>query len=90
MRKSIVLKKIILILLIIYAFITFINQQKLLNSYSMQKSNLEEQIAEAQEKQELLKKEKENVNSLEYIEAVARERLDMYKENEVVYIDSEN
>ena len=32
-------------------------------------------------------KTKENVNSTEYIEEVAREKLDMYLPNERVYID---
>ena len=34
-----------------------------------------------------LQKTKENVNSTEYIEEVAREKLDMYLPNERVYID---
>ena len=32
----------------------------------------------------------ENVNSPEYIEAIAREKLDMYLPNERVYVDNEN
>ena len=41
---------------------------------------------EKQEKEELAKK-KEDVNSLEFIEQTAREKLDMYLPNEKVYID---
>ena len=37
-----------------------------------------------------LNEEKSNVNSPEYIEAIAREKLDMYLPNERVYVDQEN
>ena len=89
-NKTMLLKKIMFVALMIYAIITFINQQKILNSYVVQKESLQEQIAEAKEHQEQLNKEKENVNSSEYIEEIAREKLDMYLSNERVYIDTEN
>ena len=89
-NKTTFLKKIIFIVVVIYAIITFINQQKILNTYEKQKENLQSQIASASEYQEQLNKEKENVNSSEYIEAIAREKLDMYLPNERVYIDNEN
>lgn len=88
--KFALLKKVILIALIIYAIITFIKQQKTLNSYASQTKDLNEQIAEATEYQEELTEEKENVNSQEYIEEIARDKLDMYLPNERVYIDNEN
>lgn len=89
-NKKSLIKKIILVALIIYAVITFIDQQKLLNTYAMQTKNLEVQIAKANEQQKQLNQEKENVNSAEYIEAIAREQLDMYLPNERVYVDNEN
>ena len=33
---------------------------------------------------------KDNVNSQEYIEKIAREKLGMYMPNEKVYVDNEN
>ena len=83
-------KKIIFIAVVIYAIITFIKQQKILNTYETQKENLDSQIAEASKYQTQLNEEKENVNSPEYIETIAREKLDMYLPNERVYIDNEN
>ena len=82
-------KRVFLIGLILYAIITFINQQKILNTYAANEEELDEQIAEATEYQEELNQTKENVNSEEYIEEIAREKLDMYKSNERVYISSE-
>ncbi len=89
-NKGILLKRIILVLVIFYAMITFINQQKVLNNYNAQVNSLKIDIAEAQKKQEELNNQKDNVNSLEYIEALAREKLGMYMPNEKVYVDNEN
>lgn len=89
-NKKTILKKLIFIAILIYAIITFIQQQKVLNTYTSQKESLDAQIAEAKEYQEELNEEKANVNSPEYIEAIAREKLDMYLPNERVYVDNEN
>ena len=78
---------ILLVVLIGYATITIINQQKSLNQYSKNKKELEEQIQEENENKEQLTAKKDNVNSLEFIEQTAREYLDMYLPNEKVYID---
>ena len=80
-------KKLIILALVVYAVFTIINQQKTLNQYSDNTEELNTQIAEAQEKKDELTKEKENVNSLEFIEQTAREKLDMYYPNERVYVD---
>lgn len=89
-NKKTLLKKLVFIAILIYAIITFINQQKILNTYSEQEKNLNTQIAEASDYQKQLNEEKNNVNSPEYIEAIAREKLDMYLPNERVYVDNEN
>ena len=83
------IKKIIFILVLFYAIITFFKQQKILNNYKRQSKNLDTQIAIATEKQAKLNEEKNNVNSEKYIEAIAREKLDMYLPNERVYVDYE-
>lgn len=88
--KNKTLKRIIFIIICIYAIITFAKQQKILNNYSTQVSNLKTEISEAKEQQEKLTNEKENINSLEYIENLAREKLGMYMPNEKVYVDNEN
>lgn len=80
--------KLIFIVLIIYATITIINQQKTLNAYKDTQANLNEQIEEAKNYQEELNMNKQNINSLEYIEKVARKKLNMYYPNERIYIDS--
>ncbi len=85
MRK---LKNILVIAFIIYAMTTFINQEKVLSSYKEQEMQVANQIEDAKEYQEELNINKENANSLEYIEQVAREKLNMYYPNEKIYVDN--
>ena len=82
-------KKLILIAIGIYAITTFFNQQNILNTYATNSEELTNQIAEAKEQNEKLKDKKQNVNSEQYIEEMAREKLDMYLPNERVYINNE-
>ena len=84
------IKKIIFIVVGIYLCITFINQQKTLNSYKLSQKYYEEEIESKIAYQESLKATKDNINSEEYIEKMAREKLDMYLPNEKVYIDKNN
>lgn len=81
------IKKLIIFCIIIYAIITFFKQQKILNTYATNDAELDKKLVQAQEYQEELTKIKNNVNSNEYIEEVAREKLDMYLPNERVYLN---
>ena len=81
------IKRLVILCIIIYAISTFFNQQKILNTYATNKKELENQLQQATERQEQLNEIKENVNSKEYIEEVARKKLDMYLPNERVYIN---
>ena len=82
-----IFKKIIIFTLFIYATVIFINQQKTINSYNNQKHYLSLKIEKKKEDNQTLISEKNNINSTEYIEKMAREKLDMYLPNERVYID---
>lgn len=86
MKKS--LKKIFIIILAVYIMYTFISQQKVLNSYKTSQEYYTQQIEEKLAYKETLNNKKNNINSEEYIEEVAREKLDMYLPNERVYIDT--
>lgn len=88
MKKSKKIYKRILILLVgIYVVFTLINQQKTLNQYSQTSQELSQKIEEEKENKEELAKKKDEANSLEFIEQMAREKLDMYYPNERVYVD---
>lgn len=79
--------KVLVIVFVIYVFSVLINQQSKLNNYKESQAYYQEKTDEAQENQKSLKALKENINSPEYIEELAREKLDMYLPNERVYID---
>ena len=90
MKLRSILKKVIIIGTIIYGINTFISQQKILNTYASNSKSLDEQIGKAEQYQSELNDIKNNVNSHEYIEQIAREKLDMYLPNERVYMDNSN
>lgn len=87
MKKKNLIKKALFVVAIIYVTTIFINQQKSLNSYKNEQDILNQKIAQQKEYKEQLLQTKENISSPEYIEEIAREKLDMYLPNEKVYID---
>lgn len=82
-----ILRNLLIIAIIIYIAFVFIDQQKTLNEYSKNTEELNQQIASEQATNEELNQQKDNVNSLEFIEEMARDKLDMYYPNERVYMD---
>ena len=70
-----------------YFIFTLFNQQSTLNQYISDSKELSQKIECEKENKEELAKKKDDVNSLEFIEQTAREKLDMYYPNEKVYID---
>ncbi len=80
-------KRILLIAFAIYVIYTLYSQQLTLNAYQADADRYQEQIVAEQETKEELNSIKENINSDEYIEDMAREKLGMYLPNERVYID---
>lgn len=80
-------KRLLFIGIAIYVVCIFINQQQSLATYKTREKYYEDEITKQQEYNQSLSSLKENVDSKEYIEQVAREKLDMYLPNERVYID---
>ncbi len=82
-----ILRNLLIIAIIIYIAFVFINQQETLNEYSKDTEELNQQIASEEVTNQELNQQKDNVNSLKFIEEMAREKLDMYHPNERVYRD---
>ena len=80
-------KKLLILGIALYVIFTLVNQQKALNQYNQDSNELASQIEEQKEYKEELAKKKEDVNSLNFIEQTAREKLDMYFPNERIYVD---
>ena len=90
MKKKLRINRFIIIAVLIYFIYKLFSQQQTLNSYKQEASTYSNQIEEANEKNDELKNVKNNINSTEYIENMAREKLGMYLPNERVYIDITN
>lgn len=84
------IKKMCFIGISIYVMCIFINQQKTLNSYKTSQKYYKDEIETKLAYQEGLKETQSNINSEEYIEKMAREKLEMYLPNERVYMDKSN
>ena len=89
-NKNNLYKKILYIAIFVYVLYIFIGQQKTLNSYKRSQEYYSKQLRTQLAYQETLTETKTNIDSKEYIEKVAREKLDMYLPNERVYIDKGN
>ena len=87
MKKKLKINRLIIIAVILYFVYVIISQQQTLNSYKQEAATYENQINTANEETTQLKEIKNNINSTEYIENIAREKLGMYLPNERVYID---
>lgn len=88
MKLKKIYKKLFIIGIAIYVVYVFANQQKVLNSYKSSQKYYAEQIKAKIAYKDILYDKKNNINSEEYIEDAAREKLDMYLPNERVYIDT--
>ena len=78
---------IVLIIIMIYAIYVFANQEKTLNTYKNEIEQYKEEIEETKETKNNLQTTMQDLNSVNLIENIAREKLDMYLPNEKVYID---
>ena len=87
MKKKKLYKSLLILLVLIYALITLVSQQKVINQYSTNSKELASNISEQETQKAERTDKKKNVNSKEYIEQVAREKLDMYYPNEKIYVD---
>lgn len=77
----------ILLAIFIYLSYIFFNQQKLLYAKNLELNKIESKIGEEEKLNEELDMEKEMIQSDEYIEKVAREKLGMVKKDERIYMD---
>ncbi len=85
---QVLLKRGLLCVLVLYMCYLFLAQQFDLSRLGKENDVLDNQIAEAQAVHEDLSQEKENAETPEYIERVAREKLGYMKPEEKVFIDS--
>ena len=78
----------ILLMFFLYFAWEMAGQQKLLYSKSLEVQKIQSKVNEEEKVNADLKKEQQTLNSDEYVEKVAREKLGMVKEGERVFIDT--
>ncbi len=88
LMKRKILSLLLFVVICAYAVITLVNQQITLNRYNEEQAKLTKQIQDEKEHNKELVAKKENVDSEEFIEQTAREKLDMYLPTEKVYVDT--
>ncbi len=91
MKKKSFLRNVLIIALLIWIVMLFkqqINISRYQNEIKALSNKIESAKEELQQNKNYLEEEKQNTNSLKYIEKLAREKLGMYLPNERVYIDS--
>ena len=86
-KKNGLLEKLIIFCLLIYVCYTFAMQERTLIEYKNEQKKYTKLISEQKEYKQELQDIKNSADSKEYIEQMAREKLDMYNPNERVYID---
>ena len=87
-RNKKILEVIIILIVLSYFIYVLIKQQTTLNSYKTEQDYVSSQIQNQQEYKNELADMEANINSDEYIEQIARDKLDMYLPNERVYVDA--
>mgnify|MGYP001089307362 CR=1 FL=1 len=87
MKKKIKFNRILIIGIVIYVAYTFISRQQILIGYKKEEQHYQELIAQEQQRNSELLEKTNNIDSTEFIEEMARDKLGMYLPNERVYID---
>ena len=87
MKKKFKLNRIIIIGIVIYILYAFISRQQVLSNYRKEEQHYLDLIAQEEQRNAELLEVKDNINSTEFIEETARNKLGMYLPNERVYID---
>ena len=82
MRKKLTLKNLIILVLSIVFIISFIRQEQAFKRIEKDKQAKQSQLEEIKKNNERLQEENEKAKTDEYLEQLARERLNMIKEGE--------
>jgi len=86
-RKKSKLWLVVLIGFFLYFAYVMVDQQKMLYAKDMEMADIQAKIKQEEKVGQELQKKKETLESDEYIEKVAREKLGMVKQEEKVFID---
>lgn len=90
LRKSSLITKLIILAVMVYAIVTVVTLQTKINQMKATREELARQVAAAEQDNLKLENEIANLNTDEAIKAIARERLNLVEDGEMIFVDSSN
>lgn len=87
MKKKFKVNRIIIIGIVIYILYAFISRQQVLKNNIREAQHYQDLKTQEEQRYVELQEKRDNINSDEFIEETARNKLGMYLPNERVYID---
>lgn len=88
LRKSSLITKLIILAVMIYAVVTVVTLQPQINALKAERASLEAQVAAAEQTNLELQENIDALGSDEAVIDIARERLNLVADGEIVFIDS--
>ena len=89
-KKSSLLTKIVIMVLLVYAMIVLVSLQRQLSQKQAERAVLETQLTEQQQANAALHSSIDAIDTDEGVEAVAREKLGLVSEGEITFYDAGN
>lgn len=86
-KKGFRIHHLFILVMIIYTTVTFFNQQNMQKELTLQKNELESEIAELNNEITNLDAQIKESGTLSFVEKVAREEYGLVKPREIIYID---
>lgn len=90
MKKKITIKNLIILGLALVFLFGFIRQERVMSRMEEEKANEQIKLEKVKEENERLSEQKKEAESGEYLEQLAREKLNMHKEGEYSVVDKKN
>lgn len=89
LRKSSLITKLLILAVMIYAIVTVVTLQPQINAAKEQAAELSDQVAGAQQANLELAEDIANIGTDEAVMEIARERLNLVEDGEMIFIDSD-
>lgn len=86
-RKNISIFHVILAILSVYLIVTFVKQEFVIRDLTKENKLADTELKDLKEDVNDLESKLDKSETVEYIERIAREELDMIKSNEIIYKD---
>jgi len=87
MKRKLTIKNLIIVVLSLIFLFGFIRQERTMNRMNEDKANQESKLEDVKEENQRLNEKKNEAESGEYLEQLAREKLNMHKEGEYSVVD---